>query len=67
MSGQLHALATLPPGKEFPVPIGVEKNLLPLLGIGPQPVAFCYTRCLSLFLRVIFFKAIVEVLSFDRF
>jgi hypothetical protein len=42
VSGQLHALASLPAGKESPVPIGagviaVKKNLLPLLGIGPRP------------------------------
>jgi hypothetical protein len=48
-------------------PSGVEKNLLPLVGIEPQPVACCYTSCLSFFLRVISFKAIVEVLSLTDF
>jgi hypothetical protein len=55
-SGQLHAPAALPPGKEplYPLDrrlgIGEEKNSHPLSGLKPpviQPIAQCYTTELS--------------------
>jgi hypothetical protein len=51
VSGQIHAPAALPPGKEYLVPTGYEagwreKNSQPLLGLEPlitQPVAQRFT------------------------
>jgi hypothetical protein len=41
VSGQLHALAALPPGKEPPVPIGYE------VGWTPEPVWTAWNRVIS--------------------
>jgi hypothetical protein len=61
VSGQLHALAALPPGKVLPLPVGwetgrapeqekrkEEKNSQPMPGIEPRSSSPCFTQYKSL-------------------